>query len=93
MHLFDEAAFEKKMERAEELVRKLGAKQEFEEKMGQMINGAMILSLHPGMDGKEVGRIKNLVRDEILARHFEIDATEIEALIRRAAARGGENRP
>lgn len=93
MHLFDEAAFEKKMQRAEELVRKLGAKQEFEEKMGQMINGAMILSLHPGMDGKEVGRIKNLVRDEILARHFEIDATEIEALIRRAAAKGGENRP
>ena len=80
-HLFDPVRFERKLDRAEALNEKLGAKQEFEAKMRRMINGTMIQTLLPGIAGKEIGRIKNAVPDEIVARHFAISVAEVEALI------------
>ncbi|MEQ2006206.1 MAG: CCA tRNA nucleotidyltransferase [Limisphaerales bacterium] len=80
-HLFQPEQFERKMARAEELIAKLGAKREFDVKMRRLINGTMIQSLLPGVDGKEIGRIKSAVQDEILARHFAISAVDVEALV------------
>lgn len=80
MHLWSADDFDAKMSRVEDLLSRFGEKEAFERRMSVLIDGQKIIQL-TGVEGPEIGRIKNAVRDEILRLDFNISASEIDELI------------
>ena len=79
--LFEPEKFDKKMAHADTVMQKFGKKEEFEKKMSAKIDGKLIMSLIPGVQGTEIGRIKNAVRDWILEKGFDVTPEEVKAKI------------
>ncbi len=76
--LFDPEHFERKMTHADTVLQKFGEKDVFEKKMSALINGELIMSILPNIKGKEIGRIKNLVRDWIIVKEFKVTPEEVK---------------
>lgn len=79
--LFNPDQYNAKIDRVDKLVARLGDKEKFEKRMAQLINGKMIMELLPGIDGKQIGAIKNNIRDWILQKDFNVSAEEIKQKI------------
>jgi tRNA nucleotidyltransferase/poly(A) polymerase len=80
LHLWDEKKFQADMDKAEAVFKKYGDKAEFEARMSALIDGKMVMEL-TGAEGAEIGRIKNFVRDEIIARGFNVTPEEVKNMI------------
>lgn len=85
MHLFDEEDFNMKMDRVEQIFNVFGEKQEFENRMKNIINGNMIIDIAKEndikIDGCKIGSIKNFIREKIIERNFNITDNEVKCLI------------
>ncbi len=84
-HLFDKQAFERKMKYVEDLFQKFGDTAAFEAKMGALVNGQMIMALVPGVKGKDIGRIKDAVRDWIIENEFNVTVDQVKGKIEQVA--------
>lgn len=84
-HLFDKDTFERKMKYVEDLFNKFGDTAAFEAKMGALINGQMIMALVPGIKGKDIGRVKDAVRDWIIENEFNVTIGQVKGKIEQVA--------
>lgn len=82
LHLFNPAEFEAKMAKVEEIFKKFGDTQAFENRMSALINGKMIMDIVPNIEGKKIGKVKNQIRDYIISKQFEVSAEEIVDMIK-----------
>ena len=78
-HLTEE--HETKMQRAEDVHKMFGAKEEFEKKMSGLINGQMIMDQLPDIKGPIIGQIKDKVRDWIIQNQFKVTPEEVNSKI------------
>jgi tRNA nucleotidyltransferase (CCA-adding enzyme) len=81
MHLWDEPAFTARMQRVEELYVKAQAEQERESRLSALIDGRRIMEARPELAGKEVGRVKEVIRGEIVTRDYLVTPEEVAAWI------------
>lgn len=82
LHLFDLKAFEAKMQKVEDVYKKFGDTQAFEARMGELINGQLIMNVLPEIKGPAIGKIKNAVRDWIIAQSFNVTADQVVDMIK-----------
>jgi tRNA nucleotidyltransferase/poly(A) polymerase len=80
--LFDPQEFQDRMDYVENLFKSFGETQEFERRMSTLINGNLIISLVPGVKGKDIGRIKNATRDWIVSKEFGVTPEEVAEYVR-----------
>ena len=80
-NLFNPEEFDKKMDYVEKIYNDFGDREEFEKRMSQLINGKMIMELIPDIKGQDIGKVKNMVRDEIIQRKFNVSLDEVKDLI------------
>ncbi len=80
-HLWNPAAFEQKMAKADQLVAQHAQWLEHEQRISALVDGRLILSLLPTAEGSQVGKIKARVRAVIEARNFQISPDEVRELI------------
>ena len=80
-HIFNPEQHENKMKRADDVMQKFGDKEAFEKRMSALINGELIMATIPNVNGKEIGRIKNLVRDWIIQQQFNATPEQVKEKI------------
>lgn len=80
-HIFKPEEYKNKMKRADDIMQKFGDKEVFEKRMSSMINGEIIMNTIPNVNGKEIGRIKGLVRDWIIQNEFNVTQEQIKEKI------------
>lgn len=74
---FDKASYDKDMDYVENVFKTFGEKQAFEKRMAQFVDGRMIMSLVDGIKGKDIGIIKNAIREKIVETDFNISKEEV----------------
>jgi tRNA nucleotidyltransferase/poly(A) polymerase len=79
--VFKPEEHENKMKRADDVMQKFGDKEAFEKRMSALINGEVIMATIPNINGKEIGRIKNLVRDWIIQQQFNVTPEQVKEKI------------
>jgi len=79
--LFDEAAFQKRLDYVENMFKTFGDTQAFELKMSALVSGQLIMQLIPTIKGPDIGRIKNAVRQWIVDNEFNVDANDVKLKI------------
>jgi tRNA nucleotidyltransferase/poly(A) polymerase len=79
--IFKPDEHENKMKRADDVMQKFGDKEAFEKRMSVLINGELIMATIPNVNGKEIGRIKNLVRDWIIQQQFNVTPEQVKEKI------------
>jgi hypothetical protein len=82
MHLWDEPAFTARMQRVEEIFVKAQAEQPREARLSALIDGRRIMDARPDLAGKEVGRVKEVIRGKIEARDYQVTPEDVAAWIR-----------
>lgn len=83
--LFDPEEFQSRMDYVEQIFKSFGETQEFERKMSALINGKLIIDLVPGIQGKEIGRIKTATRDWIVGKEFAVTPEEVAEYVQSLA--------
>jgi tRNA nucleotidyltransferase (CCA-adding enzyme) len=81
MHLWNESAFTARMQRVEELYVKAQVEQERESRLATFIDGRRIMNARPDLAGKEVGRVKEAIRSEIVVRDYQVTPEQVAAWI------------
>ena len=79
--VFKPEEHENKMKRADDVMQKFGDKEAFEKRMSALVNGELIMATIPNVNGKEIGRIKNLVRDWIIQQRFNVTPEQVKEKI------------
>jgi hypothetical protein len=77
LHLWNEPAFVARMQRVDEIFVTTQAQEEREARLSALIDGRRIMELRPGTEGKEVGRIKDAIRQVILTRNYQVTPEEV----------------
>jgi tRNA nucleotidyltransferase (CCA-adding enzyme) len=75
--LFDPTKFQQKMDHVEALYQKYGDSKELEARMSALIDGKLIMSVIPGIQGAQIGLTKNAIRDWILDNEFNVTADDV----------------
>jgi len=92
MHVFNEERFNRNVEKIEEIFVAFGEKKEFEERMKPLINGSMIMNLASDegvkIEGKQVGKIKNAIREVVIERDFDITIQDTSRMVREMVKSG-----
>jgi len=79
--LFNEKEFQDKMEYIESVFKKFGETEAFEKKMSELITGKIIMELIPGIQGKDIGIIKEKIRQWIVDNDFQVTPEEVKQKI------------
>jgi hypothetical protein len=65
----------------EEIYVQAQAEQECESRLASFIDGRRIMNARPELAGKEVGRVKEAIRSEIVLRDYQVTPEEVAAWI------------
>lgn len=79
--LFDPVKFQQKLDHVEKVFDKVGNKEQLTAKLAALVNGQLIMSLVPGIEGKEIGRIKKAVSDWIIDNEINVTAEQVKQKI------------
>ena len=79
--LFNEKEFQDKMEYIESIFKKFGETEAFEKKMSELITGKLIMGLIPNIQGKDIGIIKDKVRQWIVDNDFQVTPEQVKQKI------------
>ena len=79
--LFNEKDFQDKMEYIESVFKKFGETEAFEKKMSELITGKIIMELIPGIQGKDIGIVKEKVRQWIVDNDFQVTSEQVKQKI------------
>ena len=84
-HLFNQNEFDANIDIIDDIHKKFGEREAFEKKMASLISGGIIMTLVPGIAGKDIGLIKSNVRDWIITRDFAVSKEEVTNEVIKAA--------
>ncbi len=79
--LFNAKEFHERLAYIEHVYNQFGETQEFERKMSALVDGKLIIGLIPGIQGADIGRIKNNTRDWIISKEFQVTPEEVKQYI------------
>lgn len=79
--LFKPDEFQAKLDYIENLYDKFGATKQFEDRMATLIDGKLIMKVIPTIKGKDIGRIKDAVRQWIVDNDFNVTPEDVKIKI------------